>query len=339
MFYMIRKQLPCLVTLILATWIALVTASTLSAQTMTLRELIETGKWPVEEKIHKSVDGQDLLLLVSKPDGWKASDKRPAMVWIHGGGFTGGHPKQFIPQMKYSAARGAVGFSIQYRLMKGPNTKKDKKLSDEENAAKAAAHFKTFLEGPSLQDLIDDCADAIRYIRKNADQLGVDPDKIIASGDSAGAYLVNALGTLVPEDARVNAAMPGSSISDLTIGFGGEYVKPPQGDQRTSFEEDPARLARAKALSPVFNVPADGPAFLVLNGERDWLKDEPKQFYEALKAKGLDCEFVSYPEGRHAFILAGYTATDEQITQALLDMDTFLVKRGFFEGPAPIKMP
>ena len=65
---------------------------------------------------------------------------------------------------------------------------------------KAAAH-QAFMDGPSLKDLVADCEDAVRYIRKHANELGVDPDKIVAIGDSAGAHLTSALGTLAGKDA------------------------------------------------------------------------------------------------------------------------------------------
>lgn len=187
---------------------------------MTLQELKDDDSRQVHSQVIKQVDGQDLVLLSCKPDGWKENDKRTAFVWIHGGGFTGGHPKQFTTHMKYAAASGAVGFGIQYRLMKSPGYKFNKKLSKEENQKLRTEKYQAFMEGPSIQDLIDDCADAIRYIRQHANALGVDPDRIVVAGDSAGAFLVNALGTMVPIDATPNVLIPCSSISDLTVGFG-----------------------------------------------------------------------------------------------------------------------
>jgi hypothetical protein len=98
-------------------------------------------------------------------------------------------------------------------------------------------------------------------------------------------------------------------------------------------------MKRAKELSPLFNIPGPGPAFLILDGGHDWLKDEPKRFHDALKAKGVDCEFKRYPTAKHAFIIYGYSATLEETTRALLDLDAFLVKRGLLDGPTSIRMP
>ena len=104
-----------------------------------------------------------LNLYQIKPQGWKASDQRTAVVWIHGGGWTSGEPLRFLPQARYFALRGAVGFSVQYRLVK-PG-------------------------GPSVTDAISDVKDALAFIRLHADQLGVNSKKVVAAGDSAGGHL------------------------------------------------------------------------------------------------------------------------------------------------------
>jgi acetyl esterase/lipase len=316
-------------------------------QMKSVRDFAERDQRPIETVVYKTVDGQDLQLQMCRPDGWQArstgsgqaGQKRAALVWIHGGGWTGGGPGMMAMHMKYSASRGAVGFAVQYRLMKSSGYKPDKKLSDDENAKLKAARMKEFMAGPGLADLVADCEDAIRYIRANAEELGIDPNKIVAIGDSAGAHLTSCLGTLADEDARVNAAIPCSSISDLTTGFGPPYVKPSPGLEGKELAEDPGRLERAKALSPVFNIEEDGPPFLILAGQHDWLKDEPANFYQALQQKGVDCEFILYATAKHAFIVYGYSASLKEITQALLDIDAFLVKRGFLEGTSGLRMP
>ena len=260
------------------------------------------------------------------------------MIWIHGGGWMGGDPTAMNMHMKYSAMRGAVGFSLQYRLMTSAHYSDNKKLSKDENDKRRAAKRQEFIDGPSVRDLIDDVEDAVRYIRKNAETLGIDPQKLVAIGDSAGAHLTSSLGTIAEKDARVNIAIPCSSISDLTTGFGPDYIKPSPGFEGKEMKDDPDRLKRGKGLSPLFNIKGDV-SFLVLAGAKDWLKDEPDNFYKALKEAGVDVEFKKYPFSRHAFIVYGYSAAIEEITETLLDIDAFLVKRKFIEGKSPLKYP
>jgi len=304
-----------------------------------LRYFAEYDKRPVESHNFKTVEGRELNILVCKPDGWKRSDTRAAMVWVHGGGWVSGGEKAFEAFTRYSATRGAVGFSITYRFMKSGSYRDNPKLSAEENNKACEAKRKEFIEGPSLNDLVGDCADAIRFIRSRAKEFGIDPQRISAIGDSAGAHLVASLGTIVSRDARVNVVIACSSISDLTYKFGRDYVKPSPGFGGKEMEEDPERLARAKAASPFFNISKTTPPFLVLAGKNDWLGDEPERFYKALKAKGVDCEMRTYPTAKHAFVIYGYSATLEEMTQALIDIDAFLLKRGLLDGPTSIRMP
>jgi len=306
------------------TAVVLFCSPTRGERAMTIRDFAERDKRPVETAIYKQAGDQGLRLLVCKPDGWKPGKKHPAMVWIHGGGFTGGAPEAFFPHMKVSAARGAMAFGVQYRLMESSGYRSNKNLSDEENRRRKQARSKAFMAGPSLTDCIADCEDAMRYIRGHAEELGVDRARVSVIGDSAGAYLAACLGTLSKGDARPNAVIACSSISDLTTGFGPAYVKP---------GED------AKALSPCFSIPGNAPPCLILHGANDWLKDEPKRFCEALQGKGVDCEYTTYPTGKHAFIVYNYSATLEEMSRALLDMDAFLLKRGLLDGPTTIAMP
>lgn len=302
----------------------------------TLRFYSVYDKRPIETHIYKKMNGIELKLLLCKPDNWKTGDKRAAMVWIHGGGWVAGNPEMFQHFARFSAARGAVGISLQYRLMKSKEYRSNKKLSDEENKQRAEEKFNEFLNGPSLMDLIKDSSDAIRFIRKNAQVFGIDPQRISAIGDSAGSHLATSLGTIASEDARVNAVIACSSISDLTYKFGRDYIKPSKSYKGKKLEDDPNAMKDAKAVSPIFHI-KKGIPFLVLSGGNDWLGDEPNRFVHALKKKDIDHEHIHYPQAKHAFIVYNYSATLSQMTQALLDLDAFLLERGLLDGPTSIK--
>lgn len=314
-------------------------AFTEESPVFTLRHYAEYDDRATEKHIVKQVDNHELIILVSKPDGWQKSDSRSGMLWIHGGGWISGNPEQFSPQIRYSASRGAVGFSLQYRLLKNPVYKKNKKLSDEENERLAQEEFAAFIEGLSIADCIEDCKDAVNYIKENAHLFGVNPNKLVAIGDSAGSHLAACLGTVVEDAYKVNAVVACSSISDLTYEFGRDYIKPSQGYENKNMEDDPDRLRRARAVSPFYHLSGKTPPFLILDGGKDWLKNEPKRFYKQLINQNIDAEYKQYPQAKHAFLLYAYSASLEEITQAILDIDAFLVKYGFLEGEPTIKMP
>ena len=69
-----------------------------------------------EARVYKTVAGRDLNLYIARPDGWKATDRRPAIVFFHGGGWVGGKPNQFNEHSTYFAGRGRVCIQVEYRL-------------------------------------------------------------------------------------------------------------------------------------------------------------------------------------------------------------------------------
>ncbi|MDD7984687.1 alpha/beta hydrolase [Lentisphaera marina] len=124
-----------------------------------LRYFAEHDKREIKNEI---IDSKHQLRLISSlPDNWQESDKRPAFVFIHGGGWVAGEPENFIPQMRYFASRGAVCFSVNYRLLKPKNYRWNKKLSDEENKINEQKKLQEFVAGPSLTELISDCEKAM----------------------------------------------------------------------------------------------------------------------------------------------------------------------------------
>ena len=253
--------------------------------------------------VYKTADSKKLRLLVIRPS--KAGDqKAPAMVWIHGGAWVAGNPEGYTPHLRYSADIGAVGIAIEYRLIPAPG-----KNSDPGNKN-------------TIEDCLADCAEAIKFIRNHADELGIDPRKIIVIGDSAGGHLALCLGTLnLPADAKADVVINCNGISDLTAEKWIKYISP-----------GTEQLQRAQNLSPVrFLDPKDAP-ILTLNGAKDQVvtPEEAESFFKACKMAGIDTEFMLFPDMRHAFIVTNYTATEEQTDRALAAIKTFLAKRKFF---------
>ncbi len=66
-----------------------------------------------ETLIYKKMEDRALKLLVEKPPGWTAADRRPAVVFFFGGGWVGGTREQILPQSTYLTSPG---------WLKGPPT-------------------------------------------------------------------------------------------------------------------------------------------------------------------------------------------------------------------------
>jgi acetyl esterase/lipase len=114
---------------------------------------------------YRTVDGEQLGLDVYQPA--KKGKNRPAVVVVHGGGWTQGDKALFAQQGNQLAERGFVAFSANYRL--------------------APAH--------PYPAAVDDIEAAVEWVRKHAKEYGVDAKRIGALGGSAGGHLVSLLAT------------------------------------------------------------------------------------------------------------------------------------------------
>ena len=125
---------------------------------------------PVKLLPYKKTDKGELSLHVFNPLNHKATDKRPCIVFFFGGGWTGGTPRQFYQQAKHFAARGMVAVSAEYRVKN--------------------------VHGTTPFECVEDGKSAIRYVRQHADELGIDPNRIVASGGSAGGHVAACTGVI-----------------------------------------------------------------------------------------------------------------------------------------------
>ncbi len=121
----------------------------------------------------------------------------PAVVLIHGGGFTGGTRKNagIVDQAKVLAAHGWYVVSISYRLAatQGPIPKKW------QSVAKASGN----VDQVSAMYLAGrDAKAAVRWLHAAAPTLGVDPNHIAIGGGSAGAYTAIGVGLSKPAEFR-----------------------------------------------------------------------------------------------------------------------------------------
>ena len=105
------------------------------------------------EVIYKHTASGDLKMFCFQPAGAKTSKARPAALWIHGGGWTGGTCESFFPMARYTATRGAASFVVEYRLAKTNGT-------------------------VTVADCVADCKSAVRYLRSHAAELAIDPHRI-----------------------------------------------------------------------------------------------------------------------------------------------------------------
>ena len=195
------------------------------------------------------------------------------VVCIHGGAWTSDSAKRLFPQAAYFAEEGAVGVSIEYRL-NGENT--------------------------DIRNGLYDCISAIKAIREMLLQRYGKALPLISFGDSAGGYYAVCLGNQnivkrMDSDAQiVDFVVDLNGIVDLTGKWSCGLSSKSQQD--------------LLGYSPLFNVSgADAPT-LIMHGDQDKTValEDSQRYHDALKAKGVACDFEILSGAAHAFILFDY---------------------------------
>ena len=304
----------------------IVQSPNISQKTISLDSILRGPE--MTEVLIKKVNNEDVKLFYIKPTNCKKTKNRTAVVWIHGGGWTGGITETFFPHARYFASRGAVGFCIHYRWVKADGS-------------------------VTVGDCLADCKSVIRYIREHAAELGIDPNKIIVMGDSAGGHLASCLGTIDGFDnstdnlnisAIPNAMVLYNPLSDFTTSvFINQIIGGAALDKKTTPESlipTEAQISLAKKLSPLYNVRKNQPPTLVLHGTEDKviLPEQSIQFVQAMKKVGNHCQLILLPNTTHAFVCANWKAPEEVVIAAIRQADEFLIQLGFLKGKPTLEL-
>lgn len=233
----------------------------------------------------RSVRGLKMTLFVPR-----TKEKKPAVLYFPGGGFTSADHEKFL-EMRYALARaGYVVAACEYRAV--PN---------------------------KFPALLEDAKAAVRWMRAHASEFGVDADRIGLLGDSAGGYVVQMAGATNGEknwdvgdfkevSSDVQAVVSIYGISDLTTigeGIGNENVHASAAVTEALLLNGPAFKdfagasvnadpQKAKAASPIGHVDGTEPPFLLMHGSGDKVVSplQSKKMFEALQNKKVEAEYV-----------------------------------------------
>ena len=227
-------------------------------------------------------DGVKLTMDLYQPK--KRLGPTPAVLYVHGGGWTGGDKSDGAGLLFREALvrRGYSMAAINYRL---------------------APKY-------SFPAQIEDVKCAVRHLRANAAIYNIDPERIGAIGGSAGGHLVSLLGTSgkdagwdsgenSDQSSRVQAVVDMFGPSDLKLMLGGSSRRYALMIFNASSLDDPL----LQTYSPVAYITPDDPPFLILHGESDQLVplEQSQILYDKLKAAGVPVELVVVKNAGHGF--------------------------------------
>lgn len=240
----------------------------------------------------RSVRGLKMTLFVPR-----TKEKKPAVLYFPGGGFTSADHEKFL-EMRYAlACAGYVVAACEYRAV--PN---------------------------KFPALLEDAKAAVRWMRAHASEFGVDANRIGLLGDSAGGYVVQMAGATNGEknwdvgdfkevSSDVQAVVSIYGISDLTTigeGIGNENVHASAAVTEALLLNGPAFKdfagasvnadpQKAKAASPIGHVDGTEPPFFLMHGSGDKVVSplQSKKMFEALLNKKVEAEYVLVRGAEH----------------------------------------
>lgn len=241
---------------------------------------------PDRTEVFAEIGGQELRASVWSPP--RAGAERPAVVWVHGGGFGSGNRFEQRALYRYLADRGYPVISIDYRLTPPPR----------------------------WRDATSDVVCALSWITEHAAELGVDPSRLVLSGGSAGGGLALNTGYALAARHEVGGcrgARPAPPIAVAgfypAVDLAGAYADAGPGGygRRTAVaylggspQRFPERYAHASAVARVR--PGLMPTLLVTGVDDQLIRQQRvRGFADRLRAAGDVVDYVAVPFGDHAF--------------------------------------
>jgi acetyl esterase/lipase len=246
--------------------------------------------------VYDQVDGVPLRYDHYRP--LKATEPAPAVVFVHGGGWTHGDPSQAAGNALHFARRGIATIAISYRL--------------------APEH--------RFPAPLDDVRRGLRHVRANAAALGVDPDRLALLGLSAGAHLsmLAHLSNGIP--ALASAGLPDVSerVRAVMVHYGPYDLGRRKSEMVDSLIGPRVEDAEwVRLASPLYHAEHATAPVLLIHGNADQLVSwrESSRMHDALTAASKPSELLILEGAPHAFQVDWRSDANRRANEA---MDRFL---------------
>ena len=209
-------------------------------------------------------------MCLSLGDIRRVTNARPLFSFSEVAG-SGGTPKQFYEQSRFLAKHGMVAFAAEYRVSNVHKT--------------------------SPYECVKDGKSAIRWVREYAAQWGVDPERIVSSGGSAGGHVAACTGVIQGfEEEGENAEI--SSVPNAMVLFNPVIDTTAKGYGAQRFQK-----GKETELSPCHHVSKGIVPTIVFHGTADQTTpfENVERFTRLMKEAGNACVLVPFEGRRHGF--------------------------------------
>jgi acetyl esterase/lipase len=269
------------------------------------------GTLQLRTEIYKTVGDVDLELDIYRPNN--AETDRTAIVFVHGGGWTAGSKANHATHCVHFAAEGVVAVNVEYRLVAG---------------------------SVDLFDQVADVRAAIRWVRENAVEYGIDPDDIVICGESAGGHLAGVAAFINTFDdlggdqlvsSRPNRAILVNPITYLPgiswyEGHPAQVGATPVPDDTTQLTPASTGADESLRLSPMlYAAITPAPPVLFIHGDIDSNVPfaQSEDFHDLLVAASNTSTLETMVGSNHAFFIPG-SGSEAEINATLAIIEAFL---------------
>jgi len=226
-----------------------------------------------KEFTYKKTPQGELRVYFAMPKDWKPDDKRAVAIFFYGGGWSNGNVFSFDEQSEYLAKCGVVAGMADYRVRTRHGVTPDK--------------------------CVEDARSAVRWARANCKQLGVDPNRVLVGGGSAGAHIAACTAVANapddPGDDRNISCIPNGLILCYPVA---SLVDDTRGEQ---FKQVLGAEMAGK-LSPARHVTKAWPPTIMFFGNADKLLPNGVLLYNKVREAGVAGElYLAEGEG-HGFV-------------------------------------
>ncbi len=275
---------------------AIITASTIDGNFVATSNLTVTAannNISFRDIVYKRTNNVDVSLRVHYPGSWQASDSRPVMLLFHGGSWVTGNRFQMYKWAKYFAERGIVAISASYTY-------------------------------GTVSSCVIDTRSAMRWVKANASALGIDPNKVIAGGSSAGAHLAGSLysinGMNDPNDDLSISTKPAMLVFwDPAINLS----RPQMNDLVTRWGQTVANGAQFYSNG----IDQNTPPTIYFCGTEDERSNFAHMSRQLSVPHDMESEFWVGKEGRH-----GFADEADFFDPIAYRLEKFLIKHGMLTG-------